>query len=101
VGQYGVLAENTASGGTALKVNGQAFFSRAGRSTIAKGKSTVTVAGLTNIGTSAAILVTLQGSAGSGVYLRYAKRLNSQQFQVVLNKAATSTVPFAWMIVNG
>ena len=26
--QYGVLAENTAAGGTALKVNGQAFFSR-------------------------------------------------------------------------
>jgi hypothetical protein len=101
VGQTGVLAENTAAGGTALKVSGQAFFSRAGRSAISKGKTSVTVGGTANIATGALILVTLQGSAGSGVYLRYAKRLNSQQFQVVLNKAATSKVTCAWMIVNG
>jgi hypothetical protein len=97
-GGVGLLAAST--GGTALQVQGVATFSRSGSGSIAKGHSTTTVAGLTNIGTNALILVTLQGSPGSGVYLKYAKRLASTKFQVVLNKAATAKVYFAWMILN-
>ena len=109
-GQYGMWAANNAPGGVglraastdgiALQVLGAATFSRSGRGSIAKGSSTATVAGLTNVGTNALILVTLQGSAGTGVYLRYAKRLASTKFQVVLNKAATAKVYFAWMVLN-
>jgi hypothetical protein len=109
-GQYGVWASNDAVGGiglrtyapngTALQVIGPATFSRSGRGSIAKGHASVTVTGLTGLGTDALILVTLQGSAGSGVYLRYAKRLADTKFQVVLNKAASAKVYFAWMILN-
>lgn len=109
-GQTGVYALNGVAGGiglkasapngTALQVDGPATFSRSGRGSIARGSSSTTVAGLTNIGTNALILVTLQGSAGSGVVLRYAKRLASTKFQVVLNKPATTKVYFAWMILN-
>jgi hypothetical protein len=99
-GQFGVLAENAAAGGTALRVNGVASFSRSGRSTISKGKSSMTVAGLTGITTNSMILVTLQGSAGSGVYLRYATRLDAMSFRVVLSKAATSAVSFAWLVLD-
>jgi hypothetical protein len=110
VGQYGVIASSPVAGGNglrasaptgiALEVDGPAMFSRSGRGSIAKGHSSTTVTGLTNLGTSALILVTLQGSAGSGVVLRYAKRLASTKFQVVLNKAAASKVYFAWMVLN-
>ena len=109
-GQFGMWAANNAPGGvglrasstdgTALQVQGAASFSRSGRGSIAKGQSSTTVTGLTNLGTNALILVTLQGSAGTGVVLRYAKRLASTKFQVVLNKAATSKVYFAWMVLN-
>lgn len=100
VSQYGVLAENTASGGIALKVNGPARFSRSGKATISKGHSSKTVSGLSAISTSSLILVTLQGSAGSGVYLRYAKRASSSSFTVYLSKAATASVSFAWLILD-
>jgi hypothetical protein len=100
VPQVGVLAENTAAGGIALKVNGLAQFSRSGKATISKGKSSHTVSGLTNISTSSMILVTLQGSAGSGRYVRYAKRVSSGSFTVYLNAASKYDVSFAWMILN-
>jgi hypothetical protein len=98
-GHYGVLARHTASG-TALRVEGKAGFSRSGKAAVARGHSTQTVTVASGVGTGSMILVTLQGSAGSGVVLRYAKRLSATTFQVALNKAATTTVTFAWMIVD-
>jgi hypothetical protein len=100
VSQYGVLAENTASGGIALKVNGLAQFSRSGKATIAKGHTSKTVSGLSNISTGSMILVTLQGSAGTGRYVRYAKRASSTSFTVYLNTSSAYDVSFAWMILN-
>ena len=98
-GQYGLQAENS-GGGTALKVIGKAQFERSGRSSVAKGSSTKTLSGLSGIAATSMILVTLQGDAGSGVVLRYASRVSSTSFKVVLNKAATKKVTFAWLIVD-
>jgi hypothetical protein len=99
-GQFAVLADCAAPGGTALRVNGVASFSRSGRGSISHGHAGTTVTVPSGVATGALILVTLQGSAGSGVYLRYAKRTTATTFQVVLNKTATSKVSFAWMILN-
>jgi hypothetical protein len=109
-GQCGVWAINgavdgiglkaQAPNGTALRVEGPATFSRSGLGTITRKHSTATVTVPTGLAEEALILVTLQGSAGTGVYLRYAKRVTSTKFQVVLSKAATAKVYFAWMILN-
>lgn len=98
-GQTGVVAQNDAYG-VGLKVIGRATFSRSGKATIAKKHSTLTVTVPSGILTSALILVTLQGSGGSGVYLKYAKRMTATTFKVALNKKAKSAVEFAWMIVG-
>lgn len=100
IGQFGVVAEHKAPAGTALRVNGIASFSRSGRSTISAGKSVKTVSGLSNITANSKILVTLQGNAGTGRYVRYAQRLSDTSFKVVLNGTATYKVAFAWMIVD-
>jgi hypothetical protein len=99
-GHYGVHAQHENGAGVALKVQGKATFSRSGKATIAKGHSSRTVAGLNNIGTGSMILVTLQGSAGAGRYVRYAKRVSDTSFTVVLSSASASTVAFAWMIID-
>jgi hypothetical protein len=99
-GQYGVVATHDTAAGTALKVSGRASFSRSGKSTVTKGHSTRTVTIASGVGTGSMILVTLQGSGGTGVYLKYAKRMSATTFKVALSKAATATVTFAWMIVD-
>lgn len=96
---YGVQAENL-EGGTALRVIGKAEFQRSGRSSVSKGKSSKTVTVSSGVSTSSMILATLQGSGGSGVYLKYVRRLNDTSFRLYLTKHATSTVTFAWMIVE-
>ena len=99
--QTGVLAQNTAVGGTALRVVGAASFSRSGINTIAKGTTFRTVSGLSGIGPAAKVLATLQGSAGTGVYILYAERRSTTQIRVHLNKAATTTTArFAWIILD-
>jgi hypothetical protein len=97
---YGVVATHSTAGGIALKVEGKAQFSRSGKATISKGHASRTVTGLNNITADSIILVTLQGSAGKGNHVRWAKRLSSTSFQVVLTKAAAVNVAFGWMILN-
>ena len=97
---YGVVARHDSAAGVALKVEGKASFSRSGKATISKGHASKTVSGLNNITTGSIILVTLQGSAGSGNHVRWAKRLSATSFQVVLTKAASVNVTFGWLILN-
>jgi hypothetical protein len=99
-GNYGVLAWNNAPAGVAVKVDGRAKFSRSGMATIAKSHSALTVAVASGIDTTSMILVTLQGSGGSGVWLKYARRVDATHFKVYLNKKSTKAVRFAWMIVD-
>jgi hypothetical protein len=99
-GQFGVLASHDLGAGTALRVEGKAQFSRSGKATISKGHASKTVTGLSNITTDSIILVTLQGSAGVGNHVRWAKRLSSTSFQVMLTKAASINVTFGWLILN-
>ena len=100
VGHYGVHAQHENGAGVALKVQGKATFSRSGRKTILKGRSGATVTGLANIGTGSLILVTLQGSAGTGNHVRYAQRVSDTSFKVALTKPASNTVSFAWLVLN-
>ena len=98
--QIGVRAANNVPGATALKVEGKVELSRSGKATVSKGHSTRTLTVASGIDAAALILVTLQSSPGSGVYLKYAKRMTNTTFKVYLNKAATATVTFAWMVVG-
>jgi hypothetical protein len=97
---FAVQALHTSPAGTALKVEGRAAFSRSGVGTIAKKHSSLTVTVPTGVDTTSMILATLQGSGGSGVYLKYAKRMTATTFKVALNKKAKSAVTFAWMILG-
>jgi hypothetical protein len=98
--QFGVVARNSDLNGTAIKVEGRAAFSRSGKAKITKGHSSCTVPVISGVDTGSLILATLQGSAGSGVHLLYAKRSSSLTFTIKLSKAATSTVSIAWFIVG-
>jgi len=99
-GLVGMHAQHWQSAGIALRVVGKAQFSRSGKRTIPKGKSVLTVSGVANIETTSMIMVTLQNSGGSGVYLKYAQRVSSTSFKVSLSRACASPVTFAWMIVD-
>lgn len=112
VGQYGVIARSLTGGGNglrayapdgiALEVVGPTMFSRSGLGTILKGKSKASVSVAGGLTSSSLILVTLQGSAGAGIHVLYAKKIASSatKFEVFLSKAATAKVNFAWMILN-
>jgi len=97
---YGVHAEHYRAAGTALRVDGRAHFSRSGKATIAKGTAHKHVTVASGIGTGAMILVTLQGSAGTGRYVRYAKRASTTSFEVWLNTTSAYNVQFAWLIID-
>ena len=98
MGGVALLATN--HDGTAIVVDGKARFSRSGLVTVTKGHSTKTVTVYSGVATTSRILVTMQGDGGSGVYLRYATRTGATTFKIVLTKAATKSVKFAWMITD-
>lgn len=85
--------------GRALDVRGKAYFSNAGQGIISAGSRRKLVTNA-KLDADALILVTLQGSAGNGVYLSHAKKIDATSFKVVLNKPAAVNTPFAWFIVN-
>ena len=98
VGGIGLKA--SAPLGVALQVDGPAAFSRSGKGAILKGHATATVNVPSGVSTHALILVTLQGSAGTGRYVRYARRVSATSFRVYLSKSAAAKVYFAWFILN-
>jgi hypothetical protein len=94
----GVLAENT-TGGTALRVSGQAAFSRSGLLTVAAGKSSGTVTGVA-LTTASLVLATVQQNL-SGVYVRAAvPNVPGRSFTINLSKAPSASAKVAWFVVN-
>jgi hypothetical protein len=94
----GVSAESTS--GTALGVIGKASFSRSGKVSLARRKSSIVVPVASGVSTSAMILVTLQGDAGSGVYVKYARRWSATSIKIQLNKKSIKASSIAWMILD-
>ena len=95
-----MVATHDTAAGAALKVSGRAAFSRSGKASIGKGHSGCTVTVPSGVEVGSMILATLQGSAGTGVYLCYAKYASPTTFTLKLNKAAAATAKIAWMIIN-
>jgi hypothetical protein len=93
----GVIAIGASSSSPALEVIGKAKFSRSGRTTLAKGKSSlkVTLAGTT---TSSHVFAVL-GSVQTGRYVR-AVVPSSGSFTVYLNSAATANAFIHWFVIN-
>lgn len=98
--QNGTAVKAEAVSGTAVDVRGKVRMNRSGFGYISAGKSYVDMAPTGGVTSSSKILVTLQGSAGTGVYLRFAKIISTSKFRVYLNKAATVKVKFAWMVLE-
>lgn len=95
-----VAFQAPAAGATALAVTGAVTFDRSGKAKVAKGKTSVKVTVPGGIAKTASVLCTAQNSGGSGVYVRYAKRVSATQFQIVLNKKTTSAMTVAWMVIG-
>lgn len=94
----GVLAENT-GGGTALKANGRAVFSRSGILTVAAGSSKVTKTGVA-LTSGSLVLATLQQDV-AGVWVRSAvPNVAGHSFTVHLSKATPVKTKIAWFVVN-
>lgn len=93
----GVLAA-AGNSGTALKVTGKTSFSRSGAASVGQGSKTkaVTVSGMT---ATSLVLVTLQVSV-AGVYVSGAVPA-AGKFTVHLNKAAPTSMRFAWFVLAG
>ncbi len=92
------------NGGATMKgaaIDGTLNMTRSGRKRVSKGKSSVSVSVPSGVSTTANILCTLQNTAGSGVYVRYAKRTGATTFKIYLNKKATTkTAHVGWMILG-
>jgi hypothetical protein len=97
---YGVFAEATGTTGTALKVSGKAVFTRSGKATVPNGSSSVVVSSVT-LTSSSLVIATIQGSAASGVYVRYvAPSIANSNFTIKLSKVVTADTKVGWFIVN-
>jgi hypothetical protein len=94
----GVSAEST--DGTALSVVGKATFSRSGKVSVARKKSSIVVSVPSGVSTTAMILVTLQGDPGSGVYVKFAKRWSATSIKIYFNKKSTRASSIVWMILD-
>ncbi|HXY70974.1 MAG TPA: hypothetical protein VEM41_00390 [Actinomycetota bacterium] len=102
-GVYGYSGNGTgvyAEGATALNVQGPAVFSRSGLVSIAAGKSSVSVTGV-SLTSSSLVLATVQNNAG--VSVKYAApNVSAGSFTIALSKAVPKgkTANVAWFVVN-
>jgi hypothetical protein len=88
--------------GNAIRVQGKASFSRAGRTLVPKGRSYVDVTVTGGLGSSAFVVATLQ-SPRSGVWVSYV-RINypsAGKARIQLNKVAstTTTTAVGWIVI--
>jgi hypothetical protein len=94
----GIGVHAISTSGAALKVSGKTKFSRSGAASVAQGNKTrtVTVSGMT---ASSLVLVTLQVSV-AGLSVAGAVPA-AGKFTVHLNKAAPTSMKFAWFVLSG
>lgn len=94
----GVLAEN-ADGGTALKVNGIAKFSRSGVATVARGRSQVSHR--LPLTSASFVLATIQGNV-TDLYVRGVTITTGSNgsFTIHLSKAVAAKTKVAWLVVS-
>lgn len=94
----GVGVNASSVSGTALNVNGKVHFSRSGAASVAQGDKTKTV-NVAGMKATSLVLVTLQVSV-SGLYVAAAVPALGK-FTVHLNKAAPTSMRFAWFALSG
>jgi len=98
LGRVGVYAQSTSSTGYALYTKGRISFSgRSGRSSITSGHTykDVPISGMTS---SSAVIATLQTHV-TGTYVASVVSYTGK-FRVYLNKSATSTLAFSYLVIN-
>lgn len=97
-GKVGVFAAATGTH-VALYVSGRTRFTRSGRTYVSKGKSyaDVTVAG--GVSSSSQIIATATKYV-SGTWIQAAVYLTATKIRVYLNKTATTSVYFSWIVLN-
>jgi hypothetical protein len=97
----GVEADAT-GGGTALRVDGPALFSRSGTVVIPSGSKTATVTTPGGLTSSALVLALMQNTAGGVMVKAAVPNPGAGTFKIVLNKAPLSpaTATVAWFVVN-
>jgi len=97
-GNVGVMAK-AAAAGTALWVDGRTRFSRSGRSAVSSGKTYKDVPVPGGVSSASQIIATATKYV-SGTYVQAAVYRSSTVIRVYLNKKATTTVYFAWIVLN-
>ena len=95
----GVMAVAMTTAGTALYVSGRTRFSRSGRTYVAKGKQYVDVPVTGGVSATSQILATATRYV-SGTWVQAAVYVSSTKIRVYLNKVATTTVYFTWIVLN-
>lgn len=95
--EAGVVALGSSASSLALDVRGKVKFSRSGRATIARNKSTVKVT-LSGVTTSSRVFAVLYSNR-AGRYVRAAVP-TSGSFKIYLNAKATSTTYVSWFVLN-
>ena len=93
----GVVALGASASSVALEVIGKARFNRSGRTTIAKGKSSIKI-NLAGTSTSSHVLAVL-GSVQTGRWIR-AVVPSSGYFTVYLNTTTTANAFIHWFVIN-
>ena len=97
LGGYGVHALNFNPTGVALRVDGKVQFSRAGKTTIGTGKSSLTI-NLAGVSANSRVFAVLHSNR-SGRYVR-AVVPGTNYFTVYLNTTVTSATFVAWFVIN-
>jgi hypothetical protein len=84
----------------ALKVDGQARFSRSGKATVLAGHTTVVVSPV-HVTSSSFVVATIQGAGASGIYVRNVSvSVANSRFTIRLSKAPSVNTIVGWFLLN-